>query len=209
MDLSRSWQNSDDDLFTYIRKPHDKSDTDDNPPWLNEGAAWSNGQDLFFYGGYLSEKSGISVPPLATWRYDIAAKNWTRSGFWGTPLVRLCQGGAVQSSVDQMAYYLGGSLNPAGNPTFINTPGADVYMDPGLIALNMNTLEWTNASTADMNTWGTIGDGFVGLIDSVGKRGLLVAFGGYTYPVGQKLSFLAARQTDESNQVDPSALGGT
>ncbi|PKX97012.1 uncharacterized protein P174DRAFT_417992 [Aspergillus novofumigatus IBT 16806] len=73
-------------------------------------------------------------------------------------------------------------------------------MTPGLITLDMNALEWTNASTADMDTFETIGDGYVSLIESAGDQGLLVAFGGYTYPVGKKLSVLAARQNDTTHQ---------
>jgi hypothetical protein len=76
-------------------------------------------------------------------------------------------------------------------------------MTPGLITLDMDTLEWTNASTADMDTFGTIGDGYVSLIESVGDQGVLVVSGGYTYPVGEKLSVLAARQNDATRQVGP------
>ncbi|GAQ09265.1 hypothetical protein ALT_6586 [Aspergillus lentulus] len=95
-----------------------------------------------------------------------------------TSHVRTGQGGAVQSSVDKKAYYLSGTLHTAGNPVFHITPGADTSMTPGLITLDLNTLEWTNASTADMGTFGTIGDGYVNLIESAGDQGLLVAFGG-------------------------------
>jgi hypothetical protein len=201
IDLSKSWQNSDPGLFNYIAKPWNASDPADYPPYLNEGASFSNGESLFFYGGYSSGWGGPPIPPLATWKYDIANNNWTRDGFWGVPLVRLTQGGAVQSSVDKKAYYLSGTLNPAGNPVFYGTPGADTYMTPGLITLDMNTLEWTNASTTDMDTFGTIGDGYMSLIESVGDQGLIVAFGGYTYPVGEKISFLAARQNETTHRV--------
>lgn len=112
-------------------KPWNASDPADCPPYLNEGASFSNNESLFFYGGYASEWGGPPVPPLATWKYDIAYKNWTRDGFWGVPLVRLTQGGSVQSSVDKNAYYLSGTLHPAGNPVFHNTPGADTSMTPG------------------------------------------------------------------------------
>ncbi|KAH1913816.1 hypothetical protein KXW47_004866 [Aspergillus fumigatus] len=200
IDLSKSWQNSDPGLFNYIAKPWNASDPADYPPYLNEGASFSNGESLFFYGGYSSGWGGPPIPPLATWKYDIANNNWTRDGFWGVPLVRLTQGGAVQSSVDKKAYYLSGTLNPAGNPVFYGTPGADTYMTPGLITLDMNTLEWTNASTTDMDTFGTIGDGYMSLIESVGDQGLIVAFGGYTYPVGEKISFLAARQNETTHR---------
>ncbi|KAB8266037.1 hypothetical protein BDV32DRAFT_143771 [Aspergillus pseudonomiae] len=190
IDLTKSWVNSDSDLYTYIPKPV----ANDTAIYLDEGAAWSDGENLFFYGGYVSGVDGPSVPPLGTWKYNIAANEWTHSGFSGAALVRLCQGGAVQSS--SKAYYLSGSLNPGGNPSFAGTEGADVYMDPGLITLDMDTLEWTNASTADMNEWGTIGDGYTSLLESAGDEGVIVAFGGYKYPVGQTLSYLAYRQNE-------------
>ncbi|GFF33818.1 hypothetical protein IFM58399_03670 [Aspergillus lentulus] len=50
-----------------------------------------------------------------------------------------------------------------------------------------------------MGTFGTIGFGYVNLIESAGDQGL-VAFGGYTYPGGEKLSVLAARQNDTTRQ---------
>ncbi|KAE8394155.1 kelch repeat protein [Aspergillus alliaceus] len=197
IDLTRSWLNTDPDLFNYIQKPY-SNHTGEYPPFLNEGASWSDGQNLYFYGGYSSGLGGPPVPPLGTWKYNIAANSWTSKGFSGVPLVRLCQGGAVQGS--GKAYYLSGTLNPAGNPIFYGTPGADTYMDSGLISLDMHTMEWTNISTADMNTWGTIGDGYVSLLESAGDQGVIVAFGGYTYPVGKTLSFLAFRQNDTINQ---------
>ncbi|KJK61802.1 Kelch motif [Aspergillus parasiticus SU-1] len=190
IDLTKSWVNSDTDLYTYIPKPL----ANNTAIYLDEGAAWSDGDNLFFYGGYVSGVNGPSVPPLGTWKYNIASNEWDHSGFSGAALVRLCQGGAVQSS--SKAYYLGGSLNPGGNPSFAGTAGADVYMDPGLITLDMDKQEWTNASTADMNEWGTIGDGYTSLLESAGDEGVIVAFGGYKYPVGQTLSYLAYRQNE-------------
>ena len=74
-------------------------------------------------------------------------------------------------------------------------------MDPGLITLDMDTLEWTNTSTADMNEWGTIGDGYTSLIESAGDEGVIVAFGGYKYPVGQTISYLAYNQNETRRRV--------
>ncbi|KAE8155133.1 hypothetical protein BDV25DRAFT_135177 [Aspergillus avenaceus] len=200
LDLSRSWKNLDDGLFTYIPRPWNTSHPGSYPPYMDEGGSWSDGNYLFFYGGYPSPWGGPPPPPLGTWMYNIAGNNWTRNRFWGVPMVRLHEGGAVQSSVDKTAYYLSSALNPRGNPTFAGTPGADTYLAPALIMLNMNTLEWRNASTASMNAWGTIGDGYFSIIESVVEKGVLVAFGGYTYPVGQKLSVLAARQANTTHQ---------
>ncbi|RMZ37923.1 kelch repeat protein [Aspergillus flavus] len=60
----------------------------------------------------------------------------------------------------------------------------------------MDKQEWTNASTAVMNEWGTIGDGYTSLLESAGEEGAIVAFGGYKYSVGQTLSYLAYRQNE-------------
>ncbi|KAA8650979.1 uncharacterized protein ATNIH1004_003670 [Aspergillus tanneri] len=180
VDLSKSWKNSDSDLFNYISKPYNASHPDKYPPTINNGASWSDGENLYFYGGYVSDWGGPPVPPLGTWRYIIAVNNWTNTGFWGVPLVRLSEGGSMRSSVDKKAYYLSGILHPAGNPSFAGTPGADVYIVSGLISLNMANLEWTNYSTSAINNYGTIGAGYVGLIESVGDKGVIAAFGGET-----------------------------
>ncbi|GFF61977.1 kelch repeat protein [Aspergillus lentulus] len=124
-------------------KPWNASDPADCPPYLNEGAPFSNNESLFFYG--LCQRVGRAAGP--------AADNME-----------------VRHRI--------GTLHTAGNPVFHITPGADTSMTPGLITLDLNTLEWTNASTADMGTFGTIGDGYVNLIESAGDQGLLVAFGG-------------------------------
>lgn len=168
------------------------------PPWLNDGASFTDDNDnLYLYGGFSSGLGGPKVPPVYTWRYDIAANNWTHEGFSGPPMVRLCQGGAVQGHANNKAYYLGGSFSPGGNPH----SGSRFYMDTGLLELDMDTRTWSNYSTTEMNRWGTIGEGYVGLIETVGEKGLIVAFGGYTHPVGEGFSYLAAGQTNVSNHV--------
>ncbi|KAE8364758.1 hypothetical protein BDV27DRAFT_172122 [Aspergillus caelatus] len=82
IDLTKSWVNSDSDLYTYIPKPL----ANHTAIYLDEGAAWSDGETLFFYGGYVSGVNGPSVPPLGTWKYNIASNEWTHSGFSGAAL---------------------------------------------------------------------------------------------------------------------------
>ncbi|KAB8270496.1 hypothetical protein BDV30DRAFT_228886 [Aspergillus minisclerotigenes] len=82
IDLTKSWVNSDTDLYTYIPKPL----ANNTAIYLDEGAAWSDGDNLFFYGGYVSGVNGPSVPPLGTWKYNIASNEWTHNGFSGAAL---------------------------------------------------------------------------------------------------------------------------
>ncbi|RDH18966.1 kelch repeat protein [Aspergillus niger ATCC 13496] len=197
VDVSKSFSNTDSDLFTHIDKPYNASDPDEYPTFLDEGSAFNDGENLYFYGGYKSGRDGPkTVPPVETWKYDIQNNNWTRDGFGGVPLVRLIEGGAVVSHSQNKAYYLGGVEDPGGNPNIYGTAGADVEIVSGLLVLDQSTLQWSNLSTSEMNNYGTIGAGYLNLLEDVGDEGLLVAFGGYKYPVGHKVSLLCASQTN-------------
>lgn len=170
---------------------------------MNEGASYSDGSNLYFWGGYISAHNGPpKPPPLDTWRYNIASDHWTRDGFGGESLnARLIEGGVAQSTVHKRAYYLGGIVDPGGNAGIFGTDGAGPYNTDGLLRLDQNTLEWRNFSTKDMNHYGTINDGYMNLIDYIGDEGILVAFGGNTYPIGEKQSLLAGEQNDPDNKV--------
>ncbi|PYH98088.1 kelch repeat protein [Aspergillus ellipticus CBS 707.79] len=199
IDASKSFSNTDSGLFTHIEKPYNASDPDAYPTFLDEGSSFNDGQTLFFYGGYISGRDGPKeVPPIETSKY-IQANNWTQNGFGAVPLVRLAEGGAVVSQNQNKAYYLGGIEDPGGNPNVYGTPDADVQIVSGLLVLDQSTLTWSNLSTEDMNDYGTIGAGYVNILDDVGDEGLLVAFGGYKYPVGSKLSLLCAKQKNATH----------
>lgn len=207
VDVSKSFSNTDSDLFTHIDKPYNASDPDEYPTFLDEGSAFNDGENLYFYGGYKSGRDGPkTVPPVETWKYDIQNNNWTRDGFGGVPLVRLIEGGAVVSHSQNKAYYLGGVEDPGGNPNIYGTAGADVEIVSGLLVLDQSTLQWSNLSTSEMNNYGTIGAGYLNLLEDVGDEGLLVAFGGYKYPVGHKVSLLCASQTNTTFHVCPIIL---
>ncbi|PWY87422.1 kelch repeat protein [Aspergillus heteromorphus CBS 117.55] len=200
IDASKSFSNTDSDLFTIIEKPYNASDPDAYPTFLDEGSSFNDGENLYFYGGYISGRDGPKeVPPVETWKYNIQGNNWTRDGFGGVPLVRLAEGGAVVSQNQNKGYYLGGIEDPGGNPTVYGTPDADVQIVSGLLVLDQSTLTWSNLSTEEMNDYGTIGAGYVNILDDVGDEGLLVAFGGYKYPVGSKLSLLCAEQKNATH----------
>ncbi|KAE8309251.1 hypothetical protein BDV41DRAFT_580683 [Aspergillus transmontanensis] len=57
IDLTKSWVNSDTDLYTYIPKPL----ANNTAIYLDEGAAWSDGDNLFFMVTSLSDAMVISV----------------------------------------------------------------------------------------------------------------------------------------------------
>lgn len=193
IDLSKPWTNYDSDLFTTIPKPYNASHPTSYPPVLNEGTTFSDGSNLYFYGGYVSGALQPNiVPPLATWKYNIESDEWSSDGFKGSPVKRLSEGASAQSTVNRKAYYLGGILNPGGDPNVYGTPGASPYSDSGLIVLDQNTLTWTNSSTQSMNEYGTINDGYINLIENIGDEGILVAFGGNTRPVAEPMSLLAS-----------------
>ncbi|BCR85811.1 uncharacterized protein ACHE_21269A [Aspergillus chevalieri] len=193
IDLSKPFTNYDKDLFTTIKKPFNASKPAQYPPVMNEGATFSDGSNLYFYGGYISGHLEPNiVPPLATWRYDIENDEWTSDGFKGYPVKRLSEGVTAQSNVNRKAYYLGGLLDPGGDPDVYGTDGAGPYPDSGMVVLDQETLTWSNLSTQSMNHFGTIADGYMNLIENFGDEGILLAFGGSTRPVAQPMDLLAA-----------------
>ncbi|KAL7651709.1 hypothetical protein ACMYSQ_009043 [Aspergillus niger] len=69
VDVSKSFSNTDSDLFTHIDKPYNASDPDEYPTFLDEGSAFNDGENLYFYGGYKSGRDGPkTVPPVETWK---------------------------------------------------------------------------------------------------------------------------------------------
>jgi hypothetical protein len=169
---------------------------------MSEGTVFSDGSNLFFYGGYVRGWRQLrgEVPAVATWLYSIHANSWSKEGFGGVPIERLASGMAAQSP-ENIAYYLGGFLSPGGNPSVFGTPGADDVIVQGMLVLNQTSLQWSNVSTTDLNPLGTVCDGFFEYLGLFGERGILVAFGGFTRDVGSKISQLAATHTSTVFQV--------
>lgn len=169
---------------------------------MNEGATFSDGSNIYFYGGFISGHLEPNVvPPLAIWRYNIESDEWTSDGFKGYPVKRLSEGVTAQSNVNRKAYYLGGILDPGGDPDVYGTEGAAPYPDSGMIVLDQETLTWSNLSTQSMNHFGTIADGYMNLIENFGDEGILLAFGGNTRPVEYSVDLLAASVTNLNYRV--------
>lgn len=163
---------------------------------MNEGATFSDGSNLYFYGGYVTRYNERldSPPPVATWKYSIESGNWTSDGFEGAIFQRMAEGATAQSSVHKKAYYLGGEVDTEGNPALSRVHGASPYSVSGLVVLDQNTLEWSNISSEGLNEYGTLNNGYMNLIEDFGNEGILVTFGGNTHPIGQGLDILAQKQ---------------
>jgi len=71
----------------------------------------------------------------------------------------------------------------------------------GLLVLDEVTLNWNNVSTIGLNSFATIGEGYMNIVEAVGEKGILVAFGGYTIDIGSRLTPLASAQTEAIFQV--------
>lgn len=141
------------------------------------------------------------MPPVETWRYNIHEGKWSRDGFKGSLFKRMSVGLTAQSAVDKMAYYLGGVVVPGGNPAIAGKSGSHTYIAQGLLTLDQQSLQWKNLSSTDMNNYGTVGDGYMDLIEPVGDQGVLVSFGGFKRPPGDYLSILTSANRNETHHV--------
>jgi len=170
---------------------------------MNEGATFSDGSNLYFYGGYVTRYNERldSPPPVATWKYNIENGDWTSDGFKGAIFQRMAEGATAQSSVHKKAYYLGGEVDTEGNPALSRVHGASPYSVSGMLVLDQNTLEWSNISSKGLNEYGTLNNGYMNLIEEFGDEGILVTFGGNTHPIGQGLDILAQKQDSPDLQV--------
>lgn len=201
--ISPSHGDTDYYLFKGIKKPYNESHPDNYPPSLDEGASFSDGPSLYFWGGYINSHGGPPHPPPHTaWKYDIQSDHWSNSVFTGASLqARLIEGAAAQSTAHKKAYYLDGLVVPEANENLFNTDGAGEYSVNGLLVLDQETQKWSNKSTSDLNEYGTINDGFLNLSEKVGDQGILVTFGGNTHPVEQLQSRLSGKQANKTSQV--------
>lgn len=140
------------------------------------------------------------MPPLATYEYSIQNDHWDYRGL-GSLWTRTGLGSTAQSTVNNKAYYLGGVVHPGADPQVAGTPGAEPHIVQGLLSFDQNTNQWTNFSTKDMNNYGTVVDGYLNLIESVGDEGILVSYGGFKRPAGQGVSILTAHNVEPSAHV--------
>ncbi|KAI9751479.1 MAG: hypothetical protein M4579_006051 [Chaenotheca gracillima] len=204
IDLSKRWSNTDSNLITYYNKPV-SSDPANTPPKLNDQTLWFDGTGLIQFGGALSLTPSAlkNPPPQGTWRYDIAKHSWSKQGFGGSTVQRTFEGGSAQST-DGRGFALGGSVSPLTDPQFHTEGNVYQYLVEGLITLDEKSRTFTNSSTKGMNSGNTIASGYMNIIENVGAKGILVAFGGTVETAGKSLGTagLLAEDPAQQNKMD-------
>ena len=116
----------------------------------------------------------------------------------GDPVQRVLIGMSAQSSTTSVGYYLGGAVTPQCNPSFLAETNSVPYMIEGLLTFNEGSATLKNSSTSQMNPDGTIAEGYLALIESLGSQGILITFGGFTDIAGAPFNL------ENSNLADPS-----
>ena len=160
---------------------------------MNDGSLFADSSSLYLYGGgisvaYPAVGAPTALPPDGVWQYDLGSGQWSMADLSGIPVNRSILGMSAQSSSSPVAYYLGGVKEPASDPYFWTLPGATPYMDQGLLLFEEGSLTFQNYSTPGLNEHGTVGAGFMALIESIGSHGVLVAFGGISNVPGKPMN---------------------
>ena len=197
IDLSQPFSNADTSIWTYILK---NSTLGYVAPTLNDGSIFATSSSLYLFGGALSTAPGAPTEPPSNGisEYEMKEALWGQAITGGDPVKRTHYGMAVQSSTMSVGYYIGGAITPKSDPSFNALPNAMPYMVQGLITMVEQTMLLENSSTTAMNVDGTAAGGFVALIDSLGSRGVVITFGGFTNVPGEPMSL------DDTDLVDPS-----
>ncbi|KAL8929941.1 MAG: hypothetical protein Q9208_001085 [Pyrenodesmia sp. 3 TL-2023] len=128
------------------------------------------------------------IPPNGIWRYDIAAGQWSQPFTGGDPVQRLYRGPFTQVG-NSTAFYLGGLKSPLGDVVFHAEFDPKPYPVQGLLVFDENAQSFSNVSTTGLNLHGTVNDGFLTNIETLGTQGVLVAFGGYTNAPAKPTTF--------------------
>ena len=185
VDLTKSWSNGDDSLWSHISK---NTMDGSSPPSLNDGVMFSNNTSLYLFGGAVSAAPGPHPlpPPNSLWEYGINTNRWKRASPNGDSVQRIILGAVTQSSTGQ-AYYLGGAIVPKSDAAFLLLPNPQGYLVQGLLEFDTATVEFSNKSSTGVTGDGTIARGFITLIESLGDGGVLIAFGGVVNTPGQAM----------------------
>lgn len=139
------------------------------------------------------------IPPTnAVYQYDLSKRQWTQLNPGGDLVQRVLIGMSAQSSRTAVGYYLGGAVTPLSNPSFYAQTNSTPYMIEGLITFNEGSASFKNSSTSQMNADGTIAEGYLALIETLGSQGVLITFGGFTDIAGSPSGL------ESSNLADPS-----
>ena len=197
IDLSIPFSNADSSIWGHISK--NGTTLDSTAPSLNDGSLFSDGGSLYLFGGAISMAPGAPGIPStnAVYQYNIEEAQWAQLNPGGDPVQRILIGMSVQSSRNSVGYYLGGAITPLSNPSFYAETNSTPYMVEGLVTFNEGSLTFKNSSTSSMNPDGTIAEGYLALIESLGSQGVLIMFGGFTDTAG------SPSDLENSNLADP------
>lgn len=137
-------------------------------------------------------------PPNAIYQYSISGGLWTQISPGGDTVHRVLIGMSAQSQTTPVGYYLGGAVTPLSDPSFYTETNSTPFMVEGLVSFNEGSATFKNSSTSQMNADGTVAEGYLALIESLGSQGVLITFGGFTDIAG------APSGLESSNLADPS-----
>lgn len=198
VDLSKPFSNADTSVWGQISK--NGTTFASSAPSLNDGSIFSDNSSLYLFGGAISMASGApgTPPPNAIYQYNIGESQWTQMNPGGEPVQRVLIGMSAQSSTTSVGYYLGGAVTPLSNPSFYAETNSTPYMIEGLVTFDEGSATFKNSSTSQMNTDGTVAEGYLALIESLGLEGILITFGGFTDIPG------APSGLEDSDLADPS-----
>ncbi|KAK4206145.1 hypothetical protein QBC37DRAFT_460941 [Rhypophila decipiens] len=137
---------------------------------------------FFRFGGYypMNNDSAIHFEPAPehidevglTWSYDVISQVWRRESN-ADILTGLAAGASATNSFTNEGYFLGG-----GRDSWVLEGSPNFYVD-GMVTLNMSDSIWGN----DTVPGPAISGGFMEYLP-VGRKGILVVFGGVLFPEG-------------------------
>ena len=109
-------------------------------------------------------------------------------------------------STSGTAYYLGGAKAPNSDAAFAALPRAMPYMVQGLLSFNESSPSFRNESTVSANDHGTMAGGSMVLIESLGRQGVLVTFGGFTNVPGLAMTLQDHDMVDSFFHLDLTSI---
>ncbi|KAH7326621.1 hypothetical protein B0I35DRAFT_139937 [Stachybotrys elegans] len=119
LDLTRDWD-IDSPRLEGLPQP-------DGPPRVALGYLWRDYNNLFLYGGQVSDSPRADPPPESLWKYSIANEEWTEfqnPETWagnhsepeGQPVHRAAEGAGISVPELGLSWYFGGHLDLATTP---------------------------------------------------------------------------------------------
>ena len=149
-----------------------------------------------FAGGQSGFPNPLALPPLSLWTFD---PDGNGSGSWNevlgpnntvwNDLQRPAR--SLEASGDGKGYVLGGINSTNGVPL------------PGMVSINLHTLEITNSSAAGYNANGTAEMGEMHYVPPFGPNGLFVILGGDISPLDTYRPGMNLQSFDQITIFDP------